>query len=192
MISTVAGSPSTNSSAGGPTGYQRLVVGDVLPPVAEVLAGERLAVRPLVPLAQMQGEDPAVLDLDVLQDVRHQLEILVVADQPRIAVDHHQAGVPAAARPACAACRRACRWSCRQPRSRRPSAPRAARPRPAATPASARRQGGLRRGCMLCGVVDGLNIGFCTHTHGVVAAEIGQMGGSVAQGERRRPRGRLR
>ena len=54
---------------------QRLVVGDVLPPVAEVLAGERLAVGPAVARAQMEGEAPPVLDLDVFEDVRHQLEL---------------------------------------------------------------------------------------------------------------------
>ena len=46
-----------------------------------------------MPLAQVQGEDPAVLDLDVLEDVRHQLELFIVRDQPGIAVDHHEAGV---------------------------------------------------------------------------------------------------
>ena len=46
-----------------------------------------------MPLAQMQGEDPPVLDIDVLEDVRHEFELLVVADEARVAVDHHEARV---------------------------------------------------------------------------------------------------
>ncbi len=44
-----------------------------------------MTVRPLVPLAQIEGEDAAVLLLNVFQDVRHQHEILVEADEARVA-----------------------------------------------------------------------------------------------------------
>ena len=78
-----------------PDRAELLVAGDVLPPVAEVLGGERRAVRPAVPLAQAHGEHPAVLDLDVLEDVRDQVELGVVADQAGVAVDHQQPRVAA-------------------------------------------------------------------------------------------------
>ena len=73
------------------------IVGDVLPPVAEVLGRERRAVRPAMACPQMEGEALAVLDVDRSGEVRHQLERAVVADQPGVAVDHQQAGVAAAA-----------------------------------------------------------------------------------------------
>ena len=150
------------------------------------------AVRPLVPLAQVQREDAAVLDLDVLQDVRHQLEVLVVADQPGIAVDDHQPGV---ARPrdqhvqAAAGLADGLAGAVEVDDQRLiaaapPMTGGAERPSAAARRAAAR--------AALRGVVDGLNIGFCAHAHGMMAAEVGQMGGPVAQGERRRPRGWFR
>src|SRR3546814_14513081 len=46
-----------------------------------------MAVRPAMPLAQLKGETAAVLDLQPLQDVRHDLERLVVGHQARVAVD---------------------------------------------------------------------------------------------------------
>src|SRR3546814_6584238 len=62
-------------------GKELLVGGDVFPEVAEVLGGEGMAVRPAMPLAQLQGETAAVLDLKPLQDVRHDHERLVVGDR---------------------------------------------------------------------------------------------------------------
>src|SRR3546814_11139427 len=41
-------------------GKELLVGGDVFPEVAEVLGGEGMAVRPAMPLAQLQGETAAV------------------------------------------------------------------------------------------------------------------------------------
>src|SRR3546814_3105086 len=52
-----------------------------------------MAVRPAMPLAQLQGETAAVLDLQPLQDVRHDLERLVVGHQARVAVDVQKAHV---------------------------------------------------------------------------------------------------
>src|SRR3546814_3460502 len=72
-------------------GKELLVGGDVFPEVAEVLGGEGMAVRPAMPLAQLQGETAAVLDLQPLQDVRHDLERLVVGHQARVAVDVQKA-----------------------------------------------------------------------------------------------------
>jgi hypothetical protein len=46
-----------------------------------------------MPLAQMQREDPPVLDLDVFENVWPQRVVLVIADQPRIAVDHRDAHI---------------------------------------------------------------------------------------------------
>ncbi len=72
------------------------VVGDVIPVVAEILRGERMPVRPAVPLAQLEREHASVLDLEALHDVGNDVELPVVADQPRVAVDHQQARVAAA------------------------------------------------------------------------------------------------
>ena len=53
--------------AGHALGAELRVVGNVLPPVAEVLRREGVAVGPAVPLAQVQREDPVVVgDLHVL------------------------------------------------------------------------------------------------------------------------------
>src|ERR1700747_3906089 len=43
---------------------QMLVLCYVLEPVAEVFGGKRMAVRPLMPLAQMQSKNAAVPDID--------------------------------------------------------------------------------------------------------------------------------
>ena len=40
-----------------------------------------------------EREGPALLDLELFEDIRLQLQLLVVADQPGIAVDDHQPGV---------------------------------------------------------------------------------------------------
>ena len=76
---------------------QRLVRGDVFPVVAEVLAGERPAVRPPVAGAEPQGEDAPVHDVQPGQEIGSEAVVGVVADQSRIAVDDHQAHVLAAA-----------------------------------------------------------------------------------------------
>ena len=55
---TCGGCPSTSMNSGMPAGRQLLVLGNVLPVVAEVLGGERVAVRPAVAFAQREGEDP--------------------------------------------------------------------------------------------------------------------------------------
>ena len=58
------------------TGRRQVRVGrDVLPVEAEVLGGERLPVGPAVALAQVEGEDPTLLDLVGGQDVRDEIEI---------------------------------------------------------------------------------------------------------------------
>ena len=76
---------------------QVLVGGDVLPEEAEVLRGEGLAVGPFVALAQAQGEDPAILDLVAGEDVGHEVEVAVEADQVRVAVDVEEARLALAA-----------------------------------------------------------------------------------------------
>ena len=66
------------------------MVGHILPPVPEILRGEGMAVRPLVSLAQGEGEDPVTDVVDPLQNVGNQVEILrLISDQSGIAVDHH-------------------------------------------------------------------------------------------------------
>ena len=45
----------------------------------------------------MEGEDLAVLDVDAFGDVGDDLEIGVVGDEPRIAVDDHHARILGAA-----------------------------------------------------------------------------------------------
>lgn len=63
------------------------------PGVAEILGGERLAVGPAMARAQVEGETPVALDLDLLGDVGLQLEVHVVPDEPGIAVDDGEARV---------------------------------------------------------------------------------------------------
>ena len=75
---------------------QFAVVGDILPEETEVVGGERLAVRPLVTGAQLQGELAVILGLVALKDVGLQLELVIVHDQPRIGVKRHQSGVACA------------------------------------------------------------------------------------------------
>ena len=72
-----------------------LVVGHVLPPVAEIFGREGMTVGPFVSGSQMKGENPVVLDLDLFEDVRHQLEIGVIADEAGVAVNGHLSKVPA-------------------------------------------------------------------------------------------------
>ena len=69
------------------------IVGDILPPVAEVLSGEGMPVRPFVTRPEMQGEDAAFLGFHTLQNVRLQHELRRVAHEARIAVHDHLARV---------------------------------------------------------------------------------------------------
>ena len=73
------------------------VVGDVLPVVAEVLGGKEMAVGPAMALAQLHGEDASFLHLDRLEDVGNDVQVPVVAHQPRVAVDGEKPRVAAAA-----------------------------------------------------------------------------------------------
>ena len=75
-----------------------LVVRDVLPVVPEVLRSKGMAVRPAMPGPEMQGEHPLVRHLHPLQDVGDELETLVVADEPGVAIHHHQAHILGPAR----------------------------------------------------------------------------------------------
>ena len=74
-------------------GREVAVVGDVLPEETEVLGGEGLTVRPSVAGAQREGEDAVFVVLVALQDVGLELELGVIDDQPRVAVDRHHDGV---------------------------------------------------------------------------------------------------
>ena len=78
---------------GRPAGAEVPVVGDVFPVVAEILRGEGLSVRPAVPLAQGEGEASAV-DRDRQEQVGLQIEVGVVADEARVAVDGEVADIP--------------------------------------------------------------------------------------------------
>ena len=99
--STFGGSPSTSSSRRRAGGREFRVVGDVLPEVAEILGGERLAVGPACARAQDEGEDAAVLDLEVSRMSGAARKFGVVADQPRVAVDDHMRDVAWRCRSAC-------------------------------------------------------------------------------------------
>ena len=72
---------------------QVLVVDDVVPVVAEIRRGERLTVRPLVAASQVEREHPTAFVDDLLQNVGNDAQLLVVADQPRIAIDDHHPDV---------------------------------------------------------------------------------------------------
>ena len=74
-------------------GRQVLVVGDVLPPVAEVFRRKGTAVRPLVAAAQGEGKDATVVDLETFQDIGLQGEIRTIADQTGVAPNNHVADV---------------------------------------------------------------------------------------------------
>ena len=65
------------------------VVGDIFPEISKILAGKGVSVRPLVPLAQVQRENPVVGNLVTLQDIRLQFKIRRITDQARIAIDDH-------------------------------------------------------------------------------------------------------
>ena len=76
------------------TGKPQLAVVDhVLPEIPEVLRRERMAIRPAVPGAQMQREAPPLDDIDIGQDVRHEIEVLIVTNEARIVIDHDHAQV---------------------------------------------------------------------------------------------------
>ncbi len=70
-----------------------LVRGHVLEPIAEILRGEGLPVRPFVARTQTEGENAPVLDIDGLRDVRLQLVVRRVSQQAGVAIDHHHASV---------------------------------------------------------------------------------------------------
>ena len=70
-----------------PARRELVVVGDVVPPVGEVGAGERRSVRPAMPLPEIEGEASSSLgDLDPLGDVGHEAVVTVEAHQPGVAV----------------------------------------------------------------------------------------------------------
>ena len=71
----------------------QLIERDIFPVEAEILSRERLPVRPAMTGAQMQGKDPLVLDLDALQNIGSDIEVLVIGNQPGIAVDDHLAHI---------------------------------------------------------------------------------------------------
>jgi len=52
-----------------------------------------MAVRPAVTWAKFEREDPSILDLQSPQDVGFQLELRIVPDEPRIAVNTEQLGI---------------------------------------------------------------------------------------------------
>ena len=70
-------------------GVQLRVVGHILPVEAEILGGEGGAGRPLHPLAEVEGEDSSLLDIEALQQIGHQMVVRVIGDQLGIAVGHH-------------------------------------------------------------------------------------------------------
>ena len=72
-------------SAGGKLGVQ----GHVFPVVFEIPGGEGVAIGPAMSLAQVKGENSAVLDVEFFQQVGNQFEISVVADESGITVNHH-------------------------------------------------------------------------------------------------------
>jgi len=59
---------------------QHLVVGDIVPEIAEVVGRERCAVRPAMAGPQVDGEDPVVLDVDRFGDVGLQGQIALITD----------------------------------------------------------------------------------------------------------------
>ncbi len=69
------------------------VIRDIFPPIPKIFRSERRAVGPFMALAQVQGVDPAVFDLDAFQNVGLQFEVFVVTNQPSIAIDDHVAYV---------------------------------------------------------------------------------------------------
>ena len=70
-----------------------IILCNILEPITEVFGGKRLSVRPFVSAAQMKREDSAILDIHRCQDVGYERQRRGVADQPRIPVNHHHAGV---------------------------------------------------------------------------------------------------
>jgi hypothetical protein len=65
------------------------VMDHVFPAIAEILGGEGMPVRPAMTAPQSQGKDPPFLDLVGCKDIGHEVQVLVEADKPRIAVERH-------------------------------------------------------------------------------------------------------
>src|SRR5690606_10742954 len=61
--------------------------------IAEVLSREGMSVGPFVPGSDAQGENSAVADLHVLQDVGNEVQVLVVADKPGVSIDDDHANI---------------------------------------------------------------------------------------------------
>ena len=72
------------------------VVGNVFPEIPEIFRRKGLAIRPSVAFPKVQRKYPAVFDFHVLENIRHQVEILVVTDQSGVTVDGEQSNVLAA------------------------------------------------------------------------------------------------
>ena len=77
----------------GAGGAQVLVVCDIFPEVAEIVARKRCSIRPLMPLAKLQRIYPVFLDVHAFQYVGCHLQIPVIANQPRVAVHHQHAHI---------------------------------------------------------------------------------------------------
>ena len=69
------------------------IVGDVFPVEAKVLGGERMPVGPFVAGAKLEGELATILGLVAREKVRMKLELVVIDDQARVAVNRHQPGI---------------------------------------------------------------------------------------------------
>jgi len=76
---------------------EHALVGNIFPPVAEIFSSERVPVRPAMPLSQMQGKNPIVLDIDPTEDVGLNIEFRIVRHKTRIAIDDHDSRVFGAA-----------------------------------------------------------------------------------------------
>src|SRR5439155_25943721 len=65
--------------------------------VAEIFRRHRFAIRPSKARPEMEGENAAFLYVVGFEQIRLKLELLVIAHEPRIAVDGHEADIALAA-----------------------------------------------------------------------------------------------
>src|SRR5690606_27030161 len=70
-----------------------LVIGYVLPEVPEIFRCEGMSVGPTVPWPEPQRKNAALLNFQVFQNVRDEIQLLVVADEPGIAIDDDHSDV---------------------------------------------------------------------------------------------------
>ncbi len=73
---------------------QFIIIDDIFPVIPEIFGRKGRAIRPFVTLAQMKGENIALLvNVKCLKNIGLQVQVLVVANQARIAINNRHADI---------------------------------------------------------------------------------------------------